>query len=376
MVSCTSYPYTKKKDNTHEGETMRKARFVGSRVVKTGVAVFLTSLICQLLNWPAVFAVITAIVTIEPTVADSIKKGIIRFPASAIGSAYAVLFIFLFGNSPVTYTAAAVFTIISCFKLKLHSGLLVATLTSVAMIEVIHSNFLISFFIRLGTTSIGLLVSTAVNMFILPPNYSKTILTNIHSVASLTGRELENIINFLLHDKTDQPAVIKETFNEAKRKLDNTDMLVRFQKDEAKYHQFNEEAKKVFANEQDKLSALRLIHYHLGNLINLPFEECHWTREEKEKIILITEKMATSLKNPDEFNHDHHQLYVQQLMKQFWESKSNSYELHVENEPTFFSTEIIILYELLSICQLVESFLNDEATTMENIKKGKLLVSN
>lgn len=355
---------------------MRKIRFVGSRVVKTGVAVFLTSFICQLLNWPAVFAVITAIVTIEPTVADSIKKGIIRLPASAIGSAYAVLFIFLFGNSPITYTAAAVFTIITCFKLKLHAGLLVATLTAVAMIEVIHSNFLFSFFIRLGTTTIGLLVSTAVNMFVLPPNYSKTILTNLHSLASLTGRELENIISFLLNEKKDRPAIINETFLQLKKKLDNTDMLVRFQKDEAKYHQFNEEAKKVFANEQDKLSTLRLIHYHLGNLVNIPYEELHWTNEEKEKVILISRNLANALKEPDKFDAANHKINVQQLMEQFWESKKKTSGQMTGKEETFFTSDLIILYELLSICQLVESFLNDDSTTTDNINKGKLLASN
>src|SRR5690625_126266 len=106
---------------------MKVFDFLGVRVIKTGVAIFFTALICQLLGWPPVFAVITAIVTLEPTVSDSIKKGLIRFPASAIGSAYAVLFIALFGNSPITYTLAAVFTIVTSYKLKLHAGLLVAT---------------------------------------------------------------------------------------------------------------------------------------------------------------------------------------------------------------------------------------------------------
>ena len=44
------------------------------------------------------FAVITAIVTIEPTAEDSIKKAFIRFPASAIGAAFAVLFTYFFGT--------------------------------------------------------------------------------------------------------------------------------------------------------------------------------------------------------------------------------------------------------------------------------------
>ncbi|HLR40472.1 MAG TPA: aromatic acid exporter family protein, partial [Virgibacillus sp.] len=175
--------------------------FAGGRVVKTGVAIFLTAWICELLHWPPVFAVITAIVTIEPTVSDSIKKGVIRFPASAIGSAYAVFFISLFGNSPITYTLAAVFTIATCFKLKLHAGLLVATLTSVAMVEVIHGNYLVSFFIRLGTTTTGLLVSTLVNMFILPPDYTKEIVKNVQTIGKKTGITIAKVFRDILENK-------------------------------------------------------------------------------------------------------------------------------------------------------------------------------
>ena len=41
---------------------------------KTGIAVFLTVLVCEFFNIPTIFAVITAIVTIEPTATDSIKR--------------------------------------------------------------------------------------------------------------------------------------------------------------------------------------------------------------------------------------------------------------------------------------------------------------
>ena len=135
-------------------------KFLGNRIVKTAVAVFITAFVCNMIGWPPVFAVITAIVTLEPTVTDSIKKGMVRFPASAIGSFYAVLFISLFGNSAITYTLAATLTILTCYRLKLHAGLLVATITAVAMVEVVYDNYLLSFFIRLGTTTIGLVVST------------------------------------------------------------------------------------------------------------------------------------------------------------------------------------------------------------------------
>ena len=136
------------------------------------------------------FAVITAIVTLEPTVADSVRKGIIRFPASAIGSFYAVLFISLFGNSPITYTLAAALTIVTCYQLKLHAGLLVAAITAVAMVEVVYDNYVLSFFIRLGTTTTGIIVSTLVNMFIFPPNYTKQIQRQLNIVLHDFGEVL------------------------------------------------------------------------------------------------------------------------------------------------------------------------------------------
>lgn len=154
---------------------MLRIPFRGGRIIKTGIAVFLTAWIVGALNWPIAFAVITAIVTIEPTVNDSIKKGLVRFPASAIGAFYTVTFVSLFGHTPLTYTLSAVFTIATTYRLNLHAGLLVATLTAVAMVDVVHTNLLIAFIVRLGTTTIGLLVSTFVNMFILPPSYAQEI---------------------------------------------------------------------------------------------------------------------------------------------------------------------------------------------------------
>nr|MCG0057218.1 aromatic acid exporter family protein [Escherichia coli] len=76
----------------------------------------------------------------EPTAADSIKKAFIRFPASAIGAAFAMLYTFLLGVTPLTYMLVAVSTIISCSKLRLHAGTLVATLTGVAMLTIVHDH--------------------------------------------------------------------------------------------------------------------------------------------------------------------------------------------------------------------------------------------
>ncbi|MFZ3576712.1 aromatic acid exporter family protein [Virgibacillus sp. DJP39] len=334
---------------------MKISQFVGSRVIKTGVAIFLTAWICELLNWPPVFAVITAIVTVEPTVSDSIKKGIIRFPASAIGSAFAVFFISVFGDSPITYTFAAVFTIAICFKLNLHAGLLVATLTSVAMVDVIHSNYLISFFIRLGTTTVGLLVSTAVNMFVLPPHYTKEISKSVQTTAKDTGILIKKIFFGILDKSTDENTNKQEMILKLDKKSDRTEKLVQFQKDESKFHPLVGSEQATFLGTEKQLAVLRMIQYHLDNVLNTQMLDISWSQDERNMILTAVNELAASLQNPTDYNENKHQIQLNLLMKQFWEDNGDI-TTNNEHHPTHFTPELIILYELVSISNLVTKF--------------------
>lgn len=334
---------------------MKLFRLAGSRVVKTGVSVFITAWICVLLDWPPVFAVITAIVTIEPTVSDSIKKGIIRFPASAIGSAYAVLFISLFGNSPLTYTLAAVFTIATCFRLKLHAGLLVATLTSVAMVEVIHTNVLMSFFIRLGTTTTGLVVSTVVNMFMMPPDYTKEIRKKLETIAYWTGIAAEKVFRDILDDQHQVIVVEQELTDQLDKMIQQTEQLIRFQKEESKYHPLAGGERTRFEQDQKQLIYLRLIHYHIENLVYTSFDATEWSSEERAAIMNAVAEMVQSLKQPATHDLHKHREQFKRLTEIFWddtEAITTAKKQHADTLPP----ELKILYELLSIYNLVERY--------------------
>ncbi|MED1204994.1 aromatic acid exporter family protein [Heyndrickxia acidicola] len=331
---------------------MKKQHFIGGRIAKTGIAVLSTALICNWLHWPAVFAVITSIVSIEPTVMDSIKKGLVRFPASAIGSAFAVLFISLFHDSPITYAAAAVFTIFTCYKLKLHDGLLVAALTSVAMVDVIHSNLIIAFFIRLGTTTIGLVVSALVNFLILPPNYSLTISKRITVLLADTGKNLTAIIDTLLNSENDFLHPV-DSFLHAREELDKSERLCQFQKEDWRFHRFTEVEYQAFYIDEYKLQQLRKIHYHLGNLMFIPKQPLRWTMDQKENIASLTESLVNALRTPATMYNNLH--LVKEARAYF---KTLILELEAderEHSAGVFSSEFIILYELLSIFELIET---------------------
>lgn len=168
---------------------------IGKRLIKTTVAVFITAQICYLLNWPMIFAVIAAIVTIEPTVDASIRKGLIRFPAAATGAAFAMIFDAWLGPQPLTFTLSALSTIYVCNLFRWNHAIVVSTLTAVNMIYVSEGNFLMEFFIRLGTTMTGIVVSAVVNYFFFRPDYLPELKTHMSNSYESILQHARQVLN-------------------------------------------------------------------------------------------------------------------------------------------------------------------------------------
>src|SRR5699024_5665144 len=299
--------------------------------------------ICQLIGWPPVFAVITAIVTLEPTVSDSIKKGIVRFPASAIGSFYAVLFIFIFGNSPITYTLAATLTIITCYRLKLHDGLLVATITAVAMIEVVHDHFLMSFLIRLGTTTIGITVSTLVNLLIFPPNFMRDINKNLQTIYHDLGQTILSLVQ-------QESYVMKENINKVNHVISKTEQLIRYEASDMGYFRLDNKKETELARAETELDKLRLIRYHINNLQDIQLKDTNLNVQNKHIIIQAVEDIAYYMIGKLENVPTSNEQQLRQIMESYWRSSHTPTKTNVSRLPT----ELVLLYELLSVIYLVE----------------------
>lgn len=319
-------------------------RFPGNRIVKTAVAVFLTAFICQLIGWPPVFAVITAIVTLEPTVSDSIKKGLVRFPASAIGSFYAVLFIALFGNSPITYTLAATLTIITCYRLKLHDGLLVATITAVAMIEVVYDNYFMSFVIRLGTTTIGITVSTLVNLLIFPPNFMRDINKNLQTIYYELGNTLLSLIE-------NDDVSIDNNINKVNKYISKTVQLVRYEVSDVEYFKLEDRKQTALEEAETELEQLRFIRYHVNNLRDVHLKDTKFNEANRHIIIKVAKDIAHYMTGKLQVIPEKNEQKLRKIMEAYWKS---SHIPPIERETNKLPSELVLLYELLSIAYLVK----------------------
>jgi uncharacterized membrane protein YgaE (UPF0421/DUF939 family) len=327
-------------------------KIFGSRILKTGLAVFITALICNSLELPSIFAVVTAIVTIEPTVSESIKKGIVRLPASAIGAGISMTCASLLGDAPLTYTISAICTIFLCHKLKLDAGILVATLTAVTMIPFTPDHYLFAFFTRLGTTTVGLFVSTIVNLLILPPDYSKKITDNIFYAYNDCSDLLSNHSTSLVKG-TLKFEELECQLDTIERTIKDTLTLCEYKREEWKYHRFTKKEERLYHFEFTHLKTLKKIHNHLQNLFSVSNDRQYWTEKDELKIITVIQALSNIIKNPFCTTSNSHIILINELDKLFFEGKASSYQQFSGNKNKKFIPEMIILFEILTIHDLL-----------------------
>ncbi|SNZ15814.1 Aromatic acid exporter family member 1 [Terribacillus aidingensis] len=348
-----------------------KKPIIGNRVIKTGIAVFFTALLCEFVHITPAFAVVAAIVTIEPTIHASIQKGIIRLPASMIGAAFSVLSIYLFGASPLTYTAAAFLTIVVCYKLKLHAGLIVATITAVAMIDVTHVSLWADFLARLGGSVIGIVISTIVNMVILPPDYLKKSRQQLEVVITHTNKLLNDFIDIRIKQtEGSHPVhVLTKSFQKLTEERLRLEQYIQQQQSEMRYHLPNAETKAILEEEAAEARQLTLIHYHLWNLIHAgrSGKQLHWNNEQRHHYILAAEAVQQNLLRWTSKNCAINNKPFQDLFQLYW-----SIEIPENPEEAYFPIESIYLYELLSINQLIE----EQQSGNTHLPQKKAVLSN
>lgn len=301
-------------------------RLVGARTLKTGLATFLTALFCMLLNLNPIFAILSAVVTIEPTAKASIKKGYRRLPATVIGALFAVIFTFIFGDqSPFSYAFAATLTILVCTKLNLHAGTTVATLTAMAMIPGIHDAYIFNFFSRLLTAVIGLGTAALVNFIILPPKYYDQIENLLRETEEKMYALYSERMQELLLSQFKSDSSIKK-YNKLIIATQKIEDLLAYQSDELSYHKYGETEWIKFKKFQTLSTTDRLFISHLSNIIYLPKKTViHFDNNEKLAMLKIANNinqiiatghferekksasiLKNSVKNLDEF--DAHQL--------------------------------------------------------------------
>jgi len=332
----------------------KQQKFVGGRILKTGIAVTITAAVCYMLSWPAMFAVITAIVTIEPTAKDSIRKAFVRFPASAIGAAYSVLFTFLLGDSPLSYTFVALGTIYTCYKLRLHAGILVATLTGVAMISTVHDEYVVSFLVRLGTTTIGLVVSSLVNLLVFRADYTTDIQSKMKKLLSDIGDVFERRVQEILNGQPLHRGT-RAAFQSIRHSLESIETLGQYQKSEWRYHRFDREEARAFHFTFKKFAIMQQFVYQLGTMFALP--TIRITDRDTSQAVLRLVALVRNLDEESADKADAYRMVNEQLLQRVHDIQSTSAGNRNEHGPgSLVPQETLYLFIWIAVLDLLEEW--------------------
>lgn len=316
---------------------------IGARTIKTGIAIFLTAVFCMALDLTPIYAILTAVVTIEPTAKASLIKGYRRLPATVIGAGFAVLFTYLFGDqSPFTYALSATFTILFCTKLKLQVGTNVAVLTSLAMIPGIHDAYIFNFLSRTLTAIIGLVTSGLINFMVFPPKYYGQVEEKLSKTDALMyklfyNRCQELILSRLQSDKSEK--AYKNIFN-----LNNqVETLISYQRDELSYHKKKECDWKLLNQLTKRAYTNRLFITHLSNIIYLPKNtRVNFSGDEKMALLKISSSIKDIFYDGSFRREDDSVETLRSTIKALEISGENQIKSH-------------ILYEVLMIYRLLDS---------------------
>ena len=223
----------------------------GARIIKTGIAIVLALYLAQLLNLPApVFAGISAIFAIQPTIYRSFKTVMEQIQGNIIGAIVAVLFVLLFGNNFFLVGLAVVVVITINLKLKMENTIVLTVVTVIAIMENQQGNFLEFASFRFLSILLGILSSFIVNLVFIPPKYE----AKVYSQISSTTEDILKWIRISTRHASEH-TLLKKDISRIKDDLINMEQLFSMFKEERKY-------KKENISISRKLVVYRQHHHH------------------------------------------------------------------------------------------------------------------
>lgn len=147
---------------------------IGARIIKSGIAVSITVLICQLLNLePALFGAVSAVVNVQPSVYLTFRIARDQIAVHLLGVIVGMVLGYTLGGNPVSMGLASVLVIFLCLRLKLNQNILMGIVACLFVLSSSTDQFLYHALSRSAIIFIGLTVALIINITILRPRYGQ-----------------------------------------------------------------------------------------------------------------------------------------------------------------------------------------------------------
>lgn len=200
---------------------------IGARIFKTGLAVVLALMLSELFNLPSpVFAAISAVFAIQPSIYRSYLTIIEQVQGNVVGALVAIIFGMYFGNHFIIVGLAAMIVIMINLRLKIDT----ISLSVVTLIVIMGSpadEFLTFALLRFVTIMLGIFSAFLINLIFIPPKYETKLYT---SISEITNEILKWIR--ITNENAAEQTLLKKEIESIKEKLIKVDQTYLLYKEE------------------------------------------------------------------------------------------------------------------------------------------------
>ncbi|WAA12937.1 FUSC family protein [Fervidibacillus halotolerans] len=201
---------------------------LGARILKTGLAIVLALFVAELLQLPSpVFAAISAIFAVQPSIYRSYLTIIEQIQGNVIGAIIAIVSVLLFGNHFLIVGLAAIILIMIHLKLNIEKTISLSLVTLIVIMETPNEEFITFAIIRFSTIMLGIISAFLINLILVPPKYETKLYTAISDIT--------NAILKWIRLKTHQAAdhlLLKQDIDKLREQLVQTEQIYLLYKEE------------------------------------------------------------------------------------------------------------------------------------------------
>lgn len=164
-----------------------KLQKIGMRTIKTGIAVYICTLLARYLVKNPMFAGVGCVVSIQDTVKGSLKLGFNRIGGTIIGGLAGFLCVLIKPGDPILAGIGTMVTIYSCTLLKINSGIIVSSVTFLSIhLGIITSNPANYSIQRVIDTSVGVVIGVIINYLLARPDYINVTYKSLKNANDIT----------------------------------------------------------------------------------------------------------------------------------------------------------------------------------------------
>lgn len=218
---------------------------IGARILKTGLAVVLALMLGEFLHLPSpVFAAISAVFAIQPSIYRSWLTILEQVQGNVVGAIVAIVFGLLFGNHFLLVGLAAIIVIIINLRFKFDT-ISLSIVTLIIIMESPTDEFITAAILRFLTVMLGIFSAFLINLIFLPPKYETKLYTSISDITN----DILQWIRLTNHNAADL-IILKKDIESIKDRLVQVDQLYLFYKEE-----------KTFLRKENRSKMRKLVIY-------------------------------------------------------------------------------------------------------------------